>query len=1095
MIKVDGKVYRVLGGEAKKYQAVLPCSDETGYAAEFTETVPPAGWTAPEFNDAGWKTGQAPFSDDKDGKGTGFFGKDIWVRRSFSLPPAPYRTLYLKIKHDDNVEVYLNGAKIYSLTGWTNKFVYIPIDDTAKEKLKKANNVLAIHVANTVGGAWLDAGIVTEPPARYEGLIAQATQKKSEITATQTSYQFECGPVSLDLKFISPLLPDDLDLLARPVSYITYEAHSTDDKTHAVQCYLGASTNMAANTPAQEMTAEKYTAEGLRMLKAGTKTQACLAKKGDDLRIDWGYMYIGIPQSAKATQTITGAFQASSGFVAGLPAAPELAAGKDLMLNTTVDLGQVGATPKKQIFLVGYDDIYSIQYFQQNLRPWWKNDASQTIEKQLALANRQYEEVLLKCVTFDKNLYADAELAGGKTYADLCTLAFRQSIAAHKLVRSPQGETLFLSKENFSNGCINTVDVTYPSAPLFLIYNPGLMKGMLNGVFYFSESGKWTKPFAAHDLGTYPLANGQVYGEGMPVEESGNMTILTAAIARAEGNADYAKKHWAALTTWTDYLVKEGFDPANQLCTDDFAGHLARNANLSAKAIVGIGCYAMLADMLGDQATAAKYRNIAKDMAAKWGPMCDEGDHYALTFDKNGTWSQKYNLVWDKVLGLDLFPKEIFKKEISFYLGKQNEFGLPLDSRKTYTKSDWILWTAVLADNPADFEALINPIYKYVTQSPSRVPLSDWHETTDGKMVGFQARSVVGGYYMKLLEQKLKKPAGSITPPGTVWTAEKANAWYKEHRWLTGANYIPANAINQLEMWQAATFDPATIDKELGWAESIGFNTLRVFLHSVAWSADSGGFKKRVDQFLTIANQHHIQPLFVFFDDCWNKTPKAGEQPAPRPGIHNSGWVQDPGQPASTDSANYPGLEKYVKDVMGSFAHDRRILLWDLYNEPGNSGKGDSSLVLLKKIFGWAREVNPDQPVSAGLWDWNLEHLNTFQLNNSDIITYHDYEEAPLHQRVIQLLKANGKPLICTEYMARTRNSRFATILPLLKKENVGAINWGFVDGKTNTIYAWDTPLPDARQPVEWFHDIFHKDGSPYRQDEVNLIKKLNGIN
>ncbi|MEP6727798.1 MAG: cellulase family glycosylhydrolase [Bacteroidota bacterium] len=342
--------------------------------------------------------------------------------------------------------------------------------------------------------------------------------------------------------------------------------------------------------------------------------------------------------------------------------------------------------------------------------------------------------------------------------------------------------------------------------------------------------------------------------------------------------------------------------------------------------------------------------------------------------------------------------------------------------------------------------------------------------------------------------QKNKKPIAEVTAPGKVWTAEKANAWYATHKWLTGANYIPASAINQLEMWQASTFDPATIDKELGWAENIGFNTMRVFLHSLAWKQDPGGFKKRVDQFLAIADKHHIQPMFVFFDDCWNKEPKEGTQPGPKTGMHNSGWVQDPGQPASADSANFPALEKYVKDVLGSFAHDKRILLWDLYNEPGNSGKGNTTLPLLSKIFEWARTVNPDQPVSAGLWAWDLEQLNVFQMNNSDVITYHNYEELPLHQRVISLLKASGKPLICTEYMARTRNSRFATILPMLKKENVGAINWGFVDGKTNTIYAWDTPLADGSQPIEWFHDIFKKDGTPYREDEVNLIKKLNGV-
>jgi len=333
--------------------------------------------------------------------------------------------------------------------------------------------------------------------------------------------------------------------------------------------------------------------------------------------------------------------------------------------------------------------------------------------------------------------------------------------------------------------------------------------------------------------------------------------------------------------------------------------------------------------------------------------------------------------------------------------------------------------------------------------------------------------------------------AGSVVAQSKVWSAEKANAWYQEHKWLTGANYIPANAINQLEMWQADTFDPATIDKELGWAESIGFNTMRVFLHSVAWKTDAVGFKKRIDQFLTIAEKHHIQPLFVFFDDCWNKVPAAGRQAAPKPGIHNSGWEQDPGQPASTDPANFPLLERYVKDVLTAFGHDRRILLWDLYNEPGNSGKGDSSLVLLSKVFEWAWAVRPDQPVSAGLWSWELEKLNAFQLTNSDVITYHDYEELPWHLRVIELLKANGKPLICTEYMARTRNSRFSTILPMLKKEKVGAINWGFVEGKTNTIYAWDTPIPDGGQPMEWFHDIFRSNGAPYDVRETDFIKSV----
>tara|TARA_R110002050_G_scaffold171269_3_gene303289 strand:+ start:941 stop:2020 length:1080 start_codon:yes stop_codon:yes gene_type:complete len=329
------------------------------------------------------------------------------------------------------------------------------------------------------------------------------------------------------------------------------------------------------------------------------------------------------------------------------------------------------------------------------------------------------------------------------------------------------------------------------------------------------------------------------------------------------------------------------------------------------------------------------------------------------------------------------------------------------------------------------------------------------------------------------------------------WVIEKSKDWYNNHKWITGANFIPSTAINQLEMWQADTFDPETIDRELAYAEGIHFNTMRVYLHSLAYKADPKGFKGRMDDYLKIADKHGIKTIFVIFDDVWGTTPKIGKQPEPKSGVHNSGWVQDPGDPASKELKNFSELEVYVKDIVNTFKNDERVLMWDLYNEPGNSDKFSASVPLLEKVFVWAREANPSQPLTAGIWQWNkkFQELNVIQALNSDVITYHHYGEPEDHLKIVNLLKTHGRPIICTEYMARTRNSRFSNILPLLKNENVGAINWGLVAGKSNTIYQWDTPITSGEEPIEWFHDIFRKDGTPYRQDEVNLIKKLNSKN
>jgi hypothetical protein len=561
-----------------------------------------------------------------------------------------------------------------------------------------------------------------------------ALQQWVSVNATQTRYQFACGGVDLTLTFTSPLLLNDLTLLSRPITYVSFRVRSNDGEPHSAQLYVGVAGALAANTPDQELKIDHGTAGNLVYLRAGTKDQPVLDKKGDDLRIDWGYIYVSAKNEPGLIQTI------GSGF-----------------MHTGFPTIRVGEDPVEKLVLIGYDERYSVRFFHRKLMPWWRSHPEENVKKAtlgglLQTAYNSYDKILSRCDTFNKTLYATATAAGGSNYADLCVAGYRQSIAAHTLVESPKAGLLFLSKENFSNGSINTVDVTYPSAPLYLYYNPKLLEGMLNGIFYYSEKHKWKKPFAAHDLGTYPIANGQTYGEDMPVEECGNMILLTAGITKAENKPEYARQHWATLTTWAHYLEAHGFDPVNQLCTDDFAGHLARNANLSIKAIVALGAYGWMAAQLNHPEEASKYQQLAAGLAKKWMDLADAGDHFGLTFDRKDSWSQKYNLVWDKLLGLQLFPTGVYEKEINWYLSHQEPFGLPLDSRKTYTKSDWVCWTATLASKPDDFGALIDPLHRYLTETPSRVPLSDWHETTNGRQVGFQARSVVGGYFIKLLD-------------------------------------------------------------------------------------------------------------------------------------------------------------------------------------------------------------------------------------------------------------------------------------------------------------------------------------------------------
>lgn len=756
-VRVDGQIYRFLGKEEIPLQPVLPHAKYKAWEGKFVTRQPAKGWEQPGFNDASWKNGQAGFGTPNTFETrTPWQTKEIWVRREFDMPALKKdKELYLIFSHDDDFELYLNGTQIVNTGNRAKNNVTMKLDRSLLNFGGK--NIIAAHCLDRGGLAYVDFGIFKESDSN--AIFEQtATQRSVKVTATQTKYDFICGPVDLHLEFVSPLLMDDLDLLSRPVNYISYEAVSKDGQSHDVEVYIEATPEWAVNELSQEVEVTMGKTGNISFARAGTTEQPILQKKGDDVRIDWGYLYLASGTSENRSIAIGDFSDMKRSFVAS----GKINAAKDKIvalmprsmpvLACADNLGKVSSKPAAGYVMLAYNDIESIQYFGQNLKAWWTKDGQVSFDQALTAAADGYQKIMARCDAFDSKLYQEALQAGGEKYARLCLLAYRQSIAAHKLVKDPQGNTLFLSKENFSNGSIGTVDVTYPSAPLFLKYNPELLKGMLNPIFYYTESGKWTKPFAAHDVGTYPKANGQTYGGDMPVEECGNMLILTTAIADVEGKADYAEKHWEALTTWANYLLEHGLDPENQLCTDDFAGHFAHNVNLSAKAIMGIAGYGKLAEMLGKKDLAEKYTSEAKKMAQQWVKMADDGDHFRLTFDQPGTWSQKYNLVWDKLLNLGIFPEEVSQKEVAYYLTRQNKYGLPLDNRRTYTKADWIVWTATLANDTATFNRFINPLYGFVTKTPDRVPMSDWYETPDAKQVGFQARSVVGGYFIKMLE-------------------------------------------------------------------------------------------------------------------------------------------------------------------------------------------------------------------------------------------------------------------------------------------------------------------------------------------------------
>ena len=766
LLRVDGKVYRFMGAKEKTLlESIVPMATEEPWAGLYTRTTPSDGWEKPDFDAKGWKEGKAAWgSDGLPAVNTRWSAtnSDLFVRRTVDIKAADLQEdLYLVYSHDDVFEIFINGTKVATTGETWREGVKLRLDGELKGLLKPGKNVIAAHCHNTTGGAYTDFGVFKNVALNNENVIT-AQQKSVSVLATNTYYTFACGPVELDVVFTAPMLINDYDLLSSPVNYISYQVRSVDNKVHDVQFYLGASTFLAVNKTNQPTISSTVINKGVKYLKTGTIEQPILAKTGDGICIDWGYFYlpnINGEVCLDSDNDIKASFFSDGTLPQGKTEIVNRKPSTSPTLAYVHDFGKVAQA--SSYALLGYDEIEDIEYFYNRYKGYWAHNGSVTIFDQFDKLNRAYSGIMERCRAFDKMIYDDGVAAGNVKYAEILSGSYRHVIAAHKLFEDKDGNLLFFSKENNSNGCVNTVDLTYPEAPLFLAYNPELQKAMMTSIFDYSLSGRWTKPFAAHDLGQYPRANNQVYGGDMPLEEAGNMITLAAMLTKIDGNTTYVNKYWDILKTWADYLVENGQDPANQLCTDDFAGHWAHNANLSIKAIMGVAGFAEMARIKGDAATADKYLKTAKDMAVKWEQTARDGDHYRLAFDRENTWSQKYNMVWDKLWNLNLFPGNVMQKEIKYYLGKQNKYGLPLDCRKDYTKNDWIMWTAAMSHDNKTFLKFVDPLWKYMNETESRVPTSDWYDTKTGLMVGFKARSVIGGFWMKVFADKLANANGS----------------------------------------------------------------------------------------------------------------------------------------------------------------------------------------------------------------------------------------------------------------------------------------------------------------------------------------------
>ena len=843
-LRVDGVMYRFMGG-GLPVQILAPMGrDGEKWEAHYTPAIPGKGWEQPEFKESFWQTdGEGAFGSKeiKEVK-TPWITPDIWVRREVKVDPyvAEHKKMYVRYSHDDDLQLYINGILLVDAGEgrWNNRKAELTAEMV--ESIKQSGKALiAAHCMNRGGKALLDFGLYAEDPilpvetlsplstegerngewlkrtvaidpetvrdkqlhVRYShkdsirlyvddkllacarpgkktnvrvdipdsiaegmgdgkvllsawcrpedevaafglyGELRKAEQTGADVQATQTHYTFDCGDVELRLTFTAPFLLDDIEALARPVNYLSYKVKAKDGKPHDVDIYFEMNPQQAFHAGQSTRLYEKG---GLTLVKTGKENQKLWTNE-DKVRVGWGYFYMGTADEVTCAQG--DAAEMRRHFMAHGSLEDMRPSDEKRYVAFAQELDVDDEETKHLTF--AFDGLYAMNYFGEDLRPYWNKDGDKEVETLYKEAERDYDELMAGCYAFDRKLMEDATRVGGKEYAGLCALAYRQAVSGFQLAETSDGELLYFTPR------VGPLHEYYPASPLFLCYNPDLVEAMLAPFFYYSESGKWTKPFAARDLGGYPMVKGQG-GDDMPVEACGDALLMTAAAARRKGDATFAEKHWKTLGTWADYLVKTGVDTGDERDADGFAGRCPHNANLSIKSILAIAAYAQLAGSLGKEEVAAEYRKTAQTMAGEWMRMADGHDHYKLAFDKDeSSWGMKYNLIWDRVLGLDVFPEEVARKESAFYLTKLNPYGCPLDERHSYTKVDWSIWSAALSGDKETFGKIVVPLYRFMNETTNRRPMTDWTNTDRVTAAGYKGRNVVGACFMPLLEDGL----------------------------------------------------------------------------------------------------------------------------------------------------------------------------------------------------------------------------------------------------------------------------------------------------------------------------------------------------